>query len=130
MEDIPRKREFKNDVLLILIGALLASIPTLISTYMQGETQLKELILDRKITAMKEYLISYNKLVVDLLPKVEQLESRIIFLFDTYNDKNMIDKRDFIKLNSEFIELSHLHQSWIADVNTQTHIINCYLEKI
>lgn len=124
MDDRSRKREFKKDVLLILIGAVLASIPTLISTYMQGETQLKEIILDRKITALKDYSTSYNKLVVDLLPKVEQLESRIIYSFDTYYDNNKVDKKMLIKIYSEFVEFLNLHQSWISDVNTQTHIIN------
>lgn len=124
MDDILRKREFKRDVLLILIGAILASIPTLISTYMQGEVQLKQIILDRKITALKDYSISYNKLVVDLLPKVGQLESRILYYFDTDMVKSKVDKNKLINIYAEFEEYLNLHQSWIADVNTQTLIIN------
>jgi hypothetical protein len=73
---------------------------------------------------LKDYSISYNKLVVDLLPKVEQLESRTKYLHDTYFDKNKVDEKMLIKTYTEFLEYLNLHQSWISDVNTQTLIIN------
>jgi hypothetical protein len=118
------KREFKKDIFLLLIGAMLASIPTLISTYMQGESQLHQIILDRRITSLKEYSETYNRLVNNLLPRVQTLEDRVIYLHDNYLNKKKINKDVLLTVYKDFRELIILNETWKADINTQTLIIN------
>lgn len=128
MENSINKRELKKDLLLIVVGALLASIPTLLSTYMLEKSQLNQIILNHKISALKDYAQTYNNIVSDLLPKIEILENRIIYLTDNYTERNKFDKKMLEKIRDEFYEYLDRQQSWFAEVNANTLIINSLFE--
>lgn len=124
MEKIESKREFKKDILLLLIGALLALIPSLLSSYIQGNSELQQLILDRKISTLKDYSKTYNKLVSDLLPKIELLEDQILYMHDIELKENKFDQEVSINANNNFKNFLNQYNNWLVDVNTQTLIIN------
>ena len=72
--------DYKKDIVLIIVGALLGSMPVLISTYLQGQAQLHQIIFAKKLSVLKEYSTISNKFVSDILPKLEDLEARIVSL--------------------------------------------------
>jgi hypothetical protein len=124
MEDKITKRDFKRDVILIMIGALLASIPTLISTYMQTESQLHQIILDRRIIALKDYSEAYNKLVSDIIPQAELLESQLLYIYENELKGKKVEKEKQIEIMTNMERLRYTHQNWITNINTQTLVIN------
>ena len=83
------KKDYRKEIVLVMVGAVLASIPTLISTYIQSRTQLQQLIIDKRVSALKDYSMAFNKLSTEIVPKFEKLEKRIEVLEDKYSKKQM-----------------------------------------
>jgi hypothetical protein len=62
---------------LIVVGAMLASIPTLVSTHLQSRAELQQLVLDRRLTALKDFSIVANKAVSEVVPRIDFIQERL-----------------------------------------------------
>lgn len=117
-------KNMKKEILLILLGAILASVPTLISTHMQNTAEEDQFILDKKIEVLVNFSKSYNKLVSNLLPQIEQFEEKILFISAQNSARKEISDSFFRSTYSDFINIINDHQSWLAEVNSNTLVIN------
>ncbi len=66
------KKKYWHDLLLVMIGALSALLGGSISSYIQGDVTRKQLVLDRKISTLKEYSASYHQAAYKSLASIRQ----------------------------------------------------------
>ena len=116
--------DYKKDIVLIIVGALLGSMPVLISTYLQGQAQLHQIIFAKKLSVLKEYSTISNKFVSDILPKLEDLEARIVSLNERYTQENTMDKNYFDQIIIDGKAYTEQIFSIFFELNTQILIIN------
>jgi hypothetical protein len=109
---------------LLFIGGLLASIPTLISTEMQGKAQLRQLVLDRQITALRDYSASYQKIATDVFTSLEIYEMKVNRFESEFRAKKTFPKDNWRQLHTDVQNLKSKYKAWIAEVNTQVIVVN------
>ena len=127
MENKSASKFYWREIFLVVIGGLLASIPTLISTKMQVSAQLRQLILDRQIIALRDYNVSYQKLATDVLTAIEKFEMMTYDFESEYKAKknsSKVNSRNVEQLMTEFRVYLNKYRAWCAEVNTQIIIIN------
>lgn len=127
MENKSASKIYWREILLVLIGGLLASIPTLISTKMQVSAQLRQLILDRQIIALRDYSVSYQKLATDVLATLEKFEMMVDDFESEYKTKknySKVNSDKAIQLLTDFKVYLNKYRAWCADVNTQIIVVN------
>ena len=127
MENKSVSRIYWREILLVLIGGLLASIPTLISTKMQVSAQLRHLILDRQIIALRDYSVSYQKLATDVLTTLEKFEMMIDDFESEYKAKknySKLNSDNWRQLQTDFQVYLNKYRAWCAEVNTQIIVVN------
>ncbi|HJP96736.1 MAG TPA: hypothetical protein VJ843_05215 [Candidatus Saccharimonadales bacterium] len=118
------KKDYRKEVVLVIVGAVLASIPTLISTYIQSRTQLQQLIIDKRVNALKDYAITFNKFATEIAPKFEKLEKKIDALEDKYSKQQITFEEIDSQLDEELMNIEFQIDSWKADVNVNRMVIN------
>jgi hypothetical protein len=123
MEKESKKSYFK-EIVLILTGGILASIPTLISTNLQNKAQLQQLILDRKISTLKDYSSTYQKQATDIFFSMDKLEDDFDKYSIRYSGKRFLPREALITLKKDIRSVIEKHNRWTAEMNTHTIIIN------
>jgi len=116
-------KQYPKEAALVFLGAMLASLPLLITTYMQLRAQQRQLILDRQISALRDYSASYNKLATDVLPSIDEMDE-MVSQAQKQSAAHVFTPDDLARLTKEDGLLLNKSRSWIAEVNTQTAIIN------
>lgn len=123
MNEKPELKQYYKEAGLILLGAILASLPILVTNYMQTRAQQHQLIMDRRITALRDYSTSYNKLASDILPSIDQLEGMVTAAEEQYTSRQLTND-EWDRLETQTDEVVSKVRSWVAEVNTQTVIVN------
>jgi hypothetical protein len=124
MKDKKEVKHYWKEAGLVFLGAVLASIPILIASYIQTKAQQHQLILDRRISALKDYSIAYNKLATDFLPAIEKLDSMVAESERQFSEKQLTSDEINKNLNEPTEILLIKGRTWIAEVNAQTAIVN------
>lgn len=124
MADEKDGKKYWKEVRLVILGAVLASIPTLISTYMHGKTEIQRFIIDRQLSALKEYSICHNKIITDILPVIEKYDEEISSLYDEYLRNPTRGKVFISELKQSVESVMATHQKWSADFNSQRIMVN------
>jgi hypothetical protein len=118
------KKDYWKEILLVLVGGLLASVPTLISTQMQGKAQLHQFVLDRQINALKDYSTSSHKMATEIILGAENFERHVEKYESDYKAGRI--KSDNIEENllDDFQSLQAKLLSSTSEVNSQTIVVN------
>jgi hypothetical protein len=124
MEKESRNKSYFKEIGLVLIGGLLASIPILISTNMQSKAQLQQFILDRKLSVLRDYSSSSQKLVTDLFFSMDQFEANIDKYRTKFRGKRFLPVEILTILKADIRSVEDKYQRWKAENNTHTVIIN------
>ncbi len=121
--------KFRESVLLAIVVAIGAAIGGLIgsvvTSYVQARYQREQLLMERRLVAIKDYSACYYRLATEILPKFEAFRS--LFSEET---KASREKRpdDAAKLHQQELaacdEVRRQANVWTADMNTQTTIVN------
>lgn len=94
---------------------------------MQVSAQLRQLILDRQIIALRDYNVSHQKLITDVLPTLEKFEMMVDDLESEYKAKknySKVNSDKAIQLLTDFKVHLNKYRAWDADVNNQIIVIN------
>ena len=118
------KKDYRKEVVLVMVGAVLASIPTLIATYIQSRTQLQQLIIDKRVNALKDYAMTSNKFATEIVPKFEKMEKNIDTLKDKYSKKQITWEEIDSQLDEQLMNIEFQIDSWKADMNVNRMVIN------
>jgi hypothetical protein len=118
------KKDYRREIVLVIVGAVLASVPTLISTYIQSRTQLQQLIIDKRVSALRDYAMAFNRFATEIVPKFEKLEKRIEGLQDKYSKKQMTFEEIDAEIDEELMGIEFQMNSVMADVNVNRMVIN------
>jgi len=70
---MPDEREFRQQIIILVIGALLGLVPSLIIVTYQSRQQQKQFLLDRRLAALREFSTALTG-EGDLLAKYDELE--------------------------------------------------------
>ena len=118
------KKDYRKEVVLVIVGAVLASIPTLISTYIQSRAQLQQLIIEKRVSALKDYAMAFNKFATEIVPKFEKLEGRIKVFEDKYSKKQITFEEIDAALDEDLMNIEFQMNGLMADVNVNRMVIN------
>src|SRR5512140_1473663 len=66
-----------KEVGLVVLGAVMASIPTLTVAYIHEKNEVHRLVVDRQITAIKDFAACTNKAATQVLPDIEENDEKI-----------------------------------------------------
>ena len=91
---------------------------------MQAKTQLQQLIFERRLAALKEYSMAYDKAATIILPEVEKMELEIGDLGLEYFARRSRPEQINVKLNAHVFIIKNKVRDWIAEVNSQRIQIN------
>ena len=122
MSEAKAHRQYWKEIGLVILGAVLASIPTLTSTYMHGKTQIQQLVLDRQLLALKDFSICHNKVATEVMPAIEKLIRAIDGYEILYRQKHL--KTRVLPVGEEINGLRMSVHSWMAEYNSQRVVIN------
>ena len=127
MENKADSKFYWKEIVLVLIGGVLASIPTLISTEMQASAQLRQLMLDRRITAVKEYGASSQKLATDVLASLQSFEmtfDQVEYEYKVKKSLSKVNSDKWTKIQIDWEVFSNKYRAWCAEVNTQAIVVD------
>src|ERR1044071_9367962 len=63
-------------ILLVIIGALIGIVPSILTTNLQAKVQLKQFLLDRQIATLKEYSTSFNFVTSNMMASVLEMDQK------------------------------------------------------
>lgn len=118
------KKYYWKEISLVIIGALLASVPTLMSTRMSIQGQVKQLILDRQISALREYSIANQRLATEVFIVLNQFTSLLQDSETEFNIRKNLPQQRWIQIREQFIKVESQYRIYVSELNTQTLIIN------
>jgi len=117
-------KRYWNEVGLVVLGAFMASIPTLTATYMHDKSEVQRLVIDRQISAIKDFLTCTNKAAIQVLPEIEKDDEEISSLYERYKQKRITEKEIISVLNKRIASQRVSMRTWQAEYNTQRIVIN------
>jgi hypothetical protein len=75
--DRQKSKNYWREIGLILIGAIIAAVPTIVNSRYQAKMELEQFLLDRQITALRDFSTSLNQLGHQSLSKTQVLIFRL-----------------------------------------------------
>lgn len=127
---------YLQQVGLVILGAIISIVPSFVMANRQAEIQMKQFILDRQVSTLKEYSASLNQIggkqlsgVRELFDELEMLEAKA----ELEEDENLPDDEEKIKqLQGLLRNLLTSSDEFIGNLNTQRTMVyavfGCKLE--
>jgi hypothetical protein len=111
-------QEFRQQIITLVIGALVGLIPSLVVVTYQGKQEREQFLLDRKLTALKDFSAALTG-DGDMLAKYDELEivtARLIRFPDSSNAQD-----DFVRLSGDAMLLQDRYD---AKMQTQALVMS------
>ena len=117
-------KHYWKDVGLVVLGAVMASIPTLTVAYLHEKNEVHRLVVDRQITAIKDFAACTNKAATQVLPEIEENDEKIASLYEQYK-QHLITENEIASVLKKTVNTQRSTMlAWQAEYNTQRAVIN------
>ena len=121
-KELTEHKQYWQQVGSIVLGAIIASVSSGVVTYMQGKAQSKQFLVDKQITALKEYSTSFNQSSSSALAKIRTVNQKLeMFLF--LGPENVPDEEldEIFKLSSEMMTESYTFRANLITQRTMVY---------
>lgn len=116
---------FRQSVCLVILGAAVGFFPSVGTVYIQAKNQREQMLMDRRIAAIKDFAASYYRLATDVLPRVKACRSAFDASKTAVLQGNTDEALKLLPVTGGAIDaLTQQENAWTADINTQIAVTN------
>lgn len=98
MNTVQDKTSYWKQVGLVIMGAILGSAPLQISTYMQSKSQSRKDLFNRRMDALKDYVVSVNEVLTGIIPQLNKVDSELSEFLGSFESQVEITQRGSTKV--------------------------------
>jgi hypothetical protein len=105
-----KKGEFFGKLVMLLVGAVIGVSSSLVTVVVQQKYQYDQFILDKKIQALRDFTMEFNKNTVRWSMTLDSLENNYLYLEGITSDGELPIASDFDGLNKDYSEFKSIQQ--------------------